>query len=244
MQLKWLAPTDIFIELGAETGNGDRFPGTRRNRNGANGGAVFVHAGNDVSDSGSWRVGLSWLDRHADGRSYQDTNAMQTVTDAFTGSSRTWVVDAIFKWAPHGNPTVHALKVQGEYLRRTETGSLAFDTAGASPSGDYHSAQSGWYLQSVYQFQPRWRVGLRYDALDSGSTHIGLVADGRLSPSNFPLLAGASPRRVTGMVDWSLSEFSRLRAQIALDSARAAERDRQLFLQYIYSIGAHGAHKF
>ena len=46
------------------------------------------------------------------------------------------------------------------------------------------------------------------------------------------------------MVDWSLSEFSRLRAQIALDSARAAERDRQLFLQHIYSIGAHGAHKF
>jgi hypothetical protein len=47
------------------------------------------------------------------------------------------------------------------------------------------------------------------------------------------------------MVDWSLSEFSRLRAQFAWDEARANnEHDRQLLLQYIFSIGAHGAHKF
>ncbi len=245
IQLKWLAPTDMFIEFGAETGNGDRFPGTQRDRNGANGGAVFVHAGNDVSDSASWRMGLSYLDRNADARSYQDVNAAaQPVTDAFTGNSRTWVVDAIFKWAPHGNPTVTALKVQGEYLRRTESGVLAFDTLGANLVGDYRSTQSGWYLQGVYQFRPRWRAGLRYDALDAGATRIGVVANGQLSAANFPLLAGASPRRATGMVDWSLSEFSRLRVQLALDEARATGRDRQLFLQYLYSIGAHGPHKF
>ena len=29
LQLKWLAPTDLFVELGAESGNGDAFPGTR-----------------------------------------------------------------------------------------------------------------------------------------------------------------------------------------------------------------------
>ena len=69
IQLKWIAPTDMFIELGAETGNGDRYPGTQRDRNGANGGAVFIHAGNDVSDSASWCIGLSYLDRNADARS-------------------------------------------------------------------------------------------------------------------------------------------------------------------------------
>src|SRR6185503_16700515 len=37
LQAKWLAPTDLFVELGAETGNGDAFPATRRNRNGMNG---------------------------------------------------------------------------------------------------------------------------------------------------------------------------------------------------------------
>jgi hypothetical protein len=46
------------------------------------------------------------------------------------------------------------------------------------------------------------------------------------------------------MLDWSPSEFSRLRLQYAWDRARLIEHDQQLMLQYLYSIGAHGAHKF
>jgi hypothetical protein len=46
------------------------------------------------------------------------------------------------------------------------------------------------------------------------------------------------------MLDWSPSEFSRLRGQYAWDESRLDERDRQFQLQYIYAIGAHGAHKF
>jgi len=34
LQLKWIAPTDLFVELGAEVGDGASFPGTDRNRNG------------------------------------------------------------------------------------------------------------------------------------------------------------------------------------------------------------------
>jgi hypothetical protein len=245
LQAKWLAPTNTFVELGLETGNGGRFPGTRRTANGPNGGAAFVHVGNDLWDSASWRAGLSWLDQHADGRAYADENAAgQAVVNSFTGNSRTWVVDATFKWAPHGNPTEHALKLQGEYLRRTEDGALIYDAAGQGLSGGFRSVQSGWYVQGVYQFRPRWRTGLRFDYLDAGSTRIGLVAGGQLPGAAFPLLAAAQPRRLTWMIDWSPSEFTRLRAQLALDDARATLRDRQLILQYLYSIGAHGAHKF
>jgi hypothetical protein len=46
------------------------------------------------------------------------------------------------------------------------------------------------------------------------------------------------------MVDWSLSEFSRFRLQLASDRSNPAAVDRQLFLQYIMSLGAHGAHTF
>ncbi len=91
---------------------------------------------------------------------------------------------------------------------------------------------------------PRWRFGLRYDELDAGNTRIGLVQDGELLASDFPLLLPASPSRLTTMIDWSPSEFSRLRMQYAWDDARDAATDRQLLLQYIYAIGAHGAHKF
>ncbi len=61
-QLKWLAPTDLFIELAAETGDGARIPRARGWRgNGLNGGALLAHLGNDIGDSASWRAGISWL---------------------------------------------------------------------------------------------------------------------------------------------------------------------------------------
>jgi len=55
-QIKWLAPTDQFLEFGAEIGNGDSFPGSARNRNGIGAADVFVHTGGDVGDSHSWRA--------------------------------------------------------------------------------------------------------------------------------------------------------------------------------------------
>src|SRR5262249_6295647 len=143
-----------------------------------------------------------------------------------------------------GNSLQRQLKLQGEYLHRKENGSLLFDTEGLGLNGDYSSRQSGWYLQSVYQFRPRWRVGGRYDSLDSGSPRIGLVESGALPGEAFPSLLSSSPDRFTLMLDWSPSEFSRLRLQHAWDSSRGSGDDKQLFLQYIFGIGAHGAHKF
>ena len=46
------------------------------------------------------------------------------------------------------------------------------------------------------------------------------------------------------MADWSPSEFSRIRLQFARDYSRTNEPDNQIFLQYIVSLGAHGAHTF
>jgi hypothetical protein len=245
-QLRWVAPTDYFLELGAEVGSGLSFPGTQRNSNNLAANALFVHVGNDIGDSTSWRLGASWLQERATDRDYNDVDQFDDpVTNAFTGTSRTWIGDATLKWAPHGDPTLHQLKLQGEYMHRTEDGALAYDVTGQNLSGYYSSSQSGWYVQAVYTFIQRWRAGLRYDSLDSGNPNIGLVTSGVLPLSAFPSLLPATPTRTTFMVDWSLSEFSRLRAQYAWDEARANnEHDRQLLLQYIFSIGAHGAHKF
>jgi hypothetical protein len=245
VQVKWLAPTVVFLEFGAETGNGNAFPGTRLDGNGLNGVALFAHVGSDLGDSIGWRAGISWLDQDAQDRAYEDVDSLgRAVTDSFTGRSRTWIADATLKWTPPGDPLRRGLKLQAEYLRRTEDGELAFDATGAALSDGYHSSQSGWYVQGVYQFMPRWRFGLRYDSLDSGDTRIGLVQDGRLLAADFPLLLPGSPTRITTMIDWRLSEFSRLRMQYAWDDARDAQTDRQLLLQYIFAIGAHGAHKF
>ena len=245
VQVKWLAPTDLFLEFGAEVGNGGAFPGTRLGRNGLNGATLFAHAGGDLGDSIGWRAGVSWLDLDAEDRAYADVDSLGSpVVNAFTGGSQTWIADATLKWTPSGDTRRRALKLQAEYMQRTEDGDLAFDVDGSGLSDGYHSRQSGWYVQGVYQFMSRWRVGLRYDELDSGTTRIGLVQQGELLAADFPLLLPASPSRVTTMIDWSPSEFSRLRAQYAWDDARDGATDRQLLIQYLYAIGAHGAHKF
>ena len=246
LQVKWLAPTDLFMEFGAEAGNGAAFPGTHRNRNGLSATALFGHVGGDLGVTTSWRAGVSWLDQRAADRAYEDSNELGVpVIDAFTGQSRTWVVDAVLKWAPNGDATRRQLKLQGEYMRRGDDGELAYDVDGPGLAGRFRDRQSGWYLQAVYQFRPRWRVGARYDALDSGAPDIALVADGTLPAGAFPLLQPADPDRVSLMLDWIPSEFTRLRAQYAWDDARAdGRRDRQLRLQYLFGIGAHGAHKY
>lgn len=230
LQAKWLAPTDTLVEIGAEVGSGSSFPGNDRNKNGVGAGALYAHVGDDIGDSGSWRAGLSLLRTGAANRSFEDMGNV----NAFTGSSRMLIADAIYKWAPNGNPTQRNFKLQGEYFRRHENGELA----GGDASGSFDSTQSGWYLQGVYQFMPNWRTGLRYDRLSSGTPAIGLGADA------FPLLAPYSPTRSTVMVDYSPSEFSRLRLQLARDRSRPGATDNQLFLQYIMSLGTHAAHSF
>src|SRR6187399_2985909 len=237
VQVKWLAPTDLFIELGAEAGNGDSYPATRGAGNGLNAAALFAHVGGDVGDNTSWRAGLSWIDSQAEDRAGGIADASgNPLFESFTGDAHTWVVDGVIKWAPSPR---RQLKVQGEYLHREESGEIA-DATGLLLADDYLNRQSGWYLQSVYQFTPRWRVGARYDSLDSGTPHYTLAPDGLLS---------MSPDRLSLMLDWNPSEFSRLRAQYDWDNARddgpgLKDGDRVLRLQYIYGIGAHGAHKY
>jgi hypothetical protein len=188
------------------------------------------------------------LQTSPDNRTYQDLDSAGTaVTNSFSGKSRLWALSGVLKWAPNNNPTYTNLKLQGEYFWRRETGNLTFDTemASAGPQTDaYSSRQSGWYLQGVYQFVPAWRIAYRYDKLDAGTTAIGLVDSGALAAADFPILSPYSPTRNTVMVDWSPSEFSRVRLQYARDLSRMGEPDNQVFLQYIMSLGAHGAHTF
>lgn len=245
LQLRWLAPTERYLEFGAELGSGRSFPGSDTGRNGIGSMALYAHLGDDIGASASWRAGLSLIGHRATDRPYEDEDSVgNPVTNAFTGRSRTWVLDGVYKWAPGGNARQRNLKIQGEYFQRRESGTLGFDVDSAGPSGDYRTRQSGWYLQTVYQFMPMWRVGARYDRLSSGTPRLGLVDSGLLSAADFPLLQHARPSRGTLMVDYSLSEFSRLRLQVAADRSNPGTTDRQIFVQYIMSLGAHGAHSF
>lgn len=239
VQLKWVAPSELLVELGSELGRGRSFPATDPNKNGAGAWTLFGHVGGDFGASTAWRAGLSQLRTSPRDRAFDDVDASgNPVTQSFTGSSRLWIADFVLKWAPHGNSTITNFKLQGEYFRRSESGELNFNNA---MTGDYASRQSGWYLQGAYQFMPQWRAGYRYDRLSHGSVSNGLGLTAADSPL---LLSDHNPTRHTLMLDWSPTDFSRIRLQLASDKSRQGVTDNQVLLQYLYSLGAHGAHTF
>lgn len=220
VRLSWVAPTDRFVELGGELFRGGRFPAAGATHGGIGARSAYLHVGDDLGISNSWLAGLSWLDTDARDR--------LSGTDSFSGNSQLWIADLVWKWAPNGNPTVHNLQVQTEYFFRQEDG--LFNAAA------YSGTQRGWYVQGVYQFMPRWRVGLRYDELSASN------ASGPLLGSALDQ-AGFTPRRESVMVDYSNSEFSRLRLQFNRDHSQPRV-NHELILQYIMSLGAHGAHAY
>jgi len=244
VQLKWLAPTELFMEFGAEVGRGANFPGTDRNKNGAGSTVLFGHLGDDVGVSHSWRAGLSYLQTRASDRDadIDDLNDVEAET-LFSGSSKVWIADFVWKWAPNGNASERNFKFAAEYFRRTEDGDLlcvdntADGGACTDVTGLYKTTQSGFYAQGVYQFMPRWRTGYRYDRLDSGSIDFG-------ANNAFLPIADYAPTRHSLMLDFSPSEFSRFRLQYSKDESMENVSENQWFVQYIHSLGSHGAHSF
>ena len=243
VQLKWLAPTDMFFEIGGELGRGLNYPGTDQNKNGAGAGVLFAHIGDDIGIEQSWRAGVSLHEtRRVDAVSDNVPDVAGTpggVSNSFTGDSQTVGMDLVWKYSPNGNIRERYFKVQSEYFRQKQNGTLTYDITGPNTSGSYTDIQSGWYLQSVYQFMPNWRTGLRYDRLDPGTANVGASIAGDVI-SDY----GFNPSRVTWMADYNPSEFSRIRLQLAHDESRQGLTDNQIFVQYIMSMGAHGAHQY
>ena len=166
----------------------------------------------------------------------------------FSGDSRLFGVDFRYTLAPTGNARERELILQGEYFLRKERGTYAIEEEHQEcttvPEDDgFHTecevhtderaetldgTSSGWYLQGVYKFAPRLRVGARYSRLAS-PRDAGLDHD---------------PSALALMFDWSNSEFSRVRLQYNRESLGDGEHDDQIMLQYIMSLGAHAAHTF
>lgn len=244
VQLNWIAPTDLFINLGIELTNGKDFP-ARAQGGGLGATTVFLDIGGDIGFSQSWKLGFSYLNADVAGREGgghthgHHSSGAHTHVAAFTGDSVTYGIDFVYKWAPHGNPTRRNFQFQIEYFFRNEDGKIAIEEPGGTEISTLDSVQSGWYAQAVYQFMPQWRIGVRYGQLnaDNEGSAPAVLAEAGLDDG------GHTPHRISLMIDYAHSEFSRLILQYNHDVSYS-NADNQIILQYVMSLGSHGAHVF
>ena len=157
----------------------------------------------------------------------------------YDGYNSFYGADLIYKFnspKPYGRGD---LFLQGEYVKRKKDLEVIEDVLSPALVGKHRvDVQDGYYAQAGYGFLPRWRAAARWEEV--GLTNKSDLPDGSS-------LGYESSRKFSGMVDFTPTEFSHLRLQYnngsyATDEGRL--RGSEIFLQWMVSIGAHGAHSF
>ncbi len=186
----------------------------------------FVKTSVELSEAGTVLFGISFVTGETVSSSIEHNSE-------FEGNSILYGVEFTYKWRPSRN---RSLVLQGEYMLRKQRGEYTEDTTVPTPVKRLERSQDGLYLQGLYR-SGRWRAGVRYDTL-------GILKD-RFVLAGTDQDFGGSPYRITASVEFIPTEFSRIRPQYNIDrTSRDGSVLRELFLQFIMSIGAHGAHRF
>ena len=220
---------------------------------------AYMLDGEAVNRAGGDPHGHEEEGEHAEGEEeeegHEEEHAEYFSNGSFAGDTRLFGVDFRYTYAPTGNARERELVLQGEYFRRSEAGDYTLTEEHCADPGDenedgvidggetahghdvcemeaetarLNGDASGWYAQAVYKFMPRWRAGIRY---------------ARLTPPDDAELEDDDLSTVSAMLDWTNSEFGRVRFQYNRESF-GETRDDQFILQYVMSLGAHGAHSF
>ncbi|MBT8118130.1 MAG: hypothetical protein KJN89_00310 [Gammaproteobacteria bacterium] len=239
LRASYVTPTDVFLELGTEVFSGKKYPAGGEH-SGAGSLTGFVNVGGDIGTSHSWQAGVSYWAADSIEREYggHDHDGAAEVP-LFEGDSNIAGANLIYKWAPNGNYREQNLKFQFEYFTRDDDGQLTLLDSDPLEESTLSSKQSGYYAQIRWKFLREWATAVRYDRLDSdnaGSDSDVLDEAGLVS-------AGHEPVRASIMAEWIPSEFSRIRVQYNRDESYQVTDD-QIYVQYTFSIGAHGAHAY
>jgi len=218
VQLRWVAPTALFLEFGGEVFRGESFPAAGAQNGGLGTHTLFAHVGGDAGAENEWLAGVSALKTHADGGE-----------DGFSGDATVYVADATWKWAPEGNFKDGGFTLRGEYLLDDRDGTLVHPEDPLSVAR-WNGQRRGAYLEGVYRLNRTWDVGYRYDQLWGNA--------------DLPFASGFDPYRHSAELTWRNSEFSLFRLQVSHDKPNPGDSDNAVTVQYQTSLGAHGAHKF
>ena len=250
VEVSFVLPTEVYAEFGGGLFRGDDTP-FGGSDNGLRARSLYTRVGWDLGRDAAVRVGGYLLDgksrsrgggahgheeEHAEEDEHEDEHGEEHAAffsgGSFTGTTRLYGLDFRFALAPTGNARESELILQGEYFWRREDGTYALAEEGEEEEHleelKTDSVARSWYVQGVYKTSPSWRIGARYTRLS---------APGDAEVDHNPFAFGM-------MVDWTNSEFGRIRLQYNHEELDGHEKDSQFILQYVMSLGAHAAHSF
>jgi hypothetical protein len=249
-QVTWVPPTPFYLTFGAEVLNGanQQSFGTLGFSDphgvvainpvqGPNLFIGFVRSSFDI-DEASILFGIS----NAVGSTRNDQGF---TSSAATGQAVQANVDILGGdlTTKYSLDAIRYLSFQSEFMYRVTSGvEYTRDASNAISSPGLRKHNSGFYAQVAAKIDQLWRTGLRYDLLMMNDASLAGV-DQHL-PSNLP--------RYSAMIEYSPTEFSRLRLQLDRDMSHyyqgsggwSQQSFTQVILQANLTIGAHGAHAF
>ncbi len=259
LRINYVAPTDIYWLLGVEAFTGKSLRSEAHVHEGEalpdykTVGAMTAYSkwGGDIGLSSSWQFGLSYLrneagtqmihEEHAEHEGHEeheaeiheaghDEHSGHSHNAAYTGKN-TYIADAVFKWAPEGNYKYQNLTLSAEYFLQQDLFALEHDGHIEQTLSEQNRA---WYVSGVYQFLPQWSAGVRYGQADVWQAH-----GDHLHQQEF--------KETDVMLAWHHSHFSTVRLQYSYQQGNQyadITDDHIVTLQYVMTLGAHGAHQF
>jgi len=134
-----------------------------------------------------------------------------------TFRTRLFGVDATFRYRPLQRA------IYKRFLTRTE---LMWSRREQPLFTGGDQSSFGYYASADYQFARRWFTGVRFDSSDR-------AVDSTLRDTG-----------VSGVLTFWPSEFSQVRGQLRHTRYAEGVTANELLFQFLFSIGAHGAHTF
>ncbi len=228
VQLGVTLPTDFYWQVSAEALQGDQVSDTD---DGVGLYTLSTKVGGDLSISQSWQAGLSYMKNRSPAVEEEEGEGHDHDHDHdhaghshglnYYGGNMS-VFDLVWKWAPRGNNRQQQIELSAEYFYVDDLNEYADDD-------DFHE---GWYASAVWQFAPQWSAGVRYGEVDLRQPHGDHFHSQSLQETDI-------------MVSYSHSHFSTIRLQYTHQSGDGFDDiNNGIFVQYVMSLGEHGAHEF
>jgi hypothetical protein len=218
------SPKGVFLEGTAQVFRGDTenvFAATRRSQVSTVG---HLRAYSDLSESTNLEMGFSYARGHSP---FAD------------GWNQLYGGDIALHWKPLRRAIYHSVTARSEFIwaRTPAAGGLV--------------KPFGFYVSGDYQFARRWFLGGRFDRSQRGEclpTNPATSTECPVTVNPNPFFSRPMPLlRDTGgslILTYWPSEFSQIRGQLRRTKYGEGLTANELVFQFMFSMGAHGAHPF